>query len=126
MTAIDYDGLVEQLNGVANYFQEVGCSSTIPAEAATAIQTLRAEVERTKYDGIHTCHDQCQRTACVLRRELADRDARLAEAVGMMTRAVGDIAAALINLGREGDIPEWTKDYVAAINAYESKQEPSQ
>lgn len=46
MTAIDYDGLVEQLNGVANYFQEVGCSSTIPAEAATAIQTLRAEVER--------------------------------------------------------------------------------
>jgi len=58
MSKIDYDGLVEQLNGVANYFQEVGCSSTIPAEAATAIQTLRAELD--------------------------DRDARLAVVVGLL------------------------------------------
>ena len=37
---------------------------------------LRADNERLLIDGIHTCHDQCQRVACVLRRE---RDAALAD-----------------------------------------------
>ena len=37
---------------------------------------LRAENERLTADGIHTCHDQCPRYACVLRRE---RDAALAD-----------------------------------------------
>jgi len=37
---------------------------------------LRAENERLSADGIHTCHDQCPRYACVLRRE---RDAALAD-----------------------------------------------
>jgi len=37
---------------------------------------LRAENEWLSADGIHTCHDQCPRYACVLRRE---RDAALAD-----------------------------------------------
>lgn len=40
----------------------------IEAQAAE-IRSLRTEIERREYDGIHTCHDQCQRAACVLRRE---------------------------------------------------------
>lgn len=37
---------------------------------------LRAENERLTADGIHTCHDQCPRYACVLRRE---RDTALSD-----------------------------------------------
>lgn len=32
---------------------------------------LRAEVERLTLDGIHTCHHECPRIACVQRREIA-------------------------------------------------------
>jgi len=34
------------------------------------IADLRAENERLQLDGIHTCHDECQRPTCVLRRQL--------------------------------------------------------
>lgn len=34
------------------------------------IGELKAEVERLKTDTTHSCHDDCQRTACVLRREV--------------------------------------------------------
>ena len=40
------------------------------------VERLRAENERLTADGIHTCHEQCQRYACVLRRE---RDAALSD-----------------------------------------------
>lgn len=40
-------------------------------EAAARIAALETELERRKYDGLHTCHDECPRTACVLRRENA-------------------------------------------------------
>lgn len=46
------------------------------AERDARIEALEAEVNRLSLDSIHTCHDQCQRTACVLRRE---RDALEAE-----------------------------------------------
>ncbi len=44
--------------------------------AISELDRLTAEVERLRLDSIHTCHDQCQREACVLRRE---RDALAAE-----------------------------------------------
>lgn len=47
--------------------------------AATAITDLEAQVERLSGDGIHTCHDQCPRVACVLRREKADLEALVGE-----------------------------------------------
>jgi hypothetical protein len=34
-------------------------------------ELLKKEVERRSYDGIHTCHDDCQRVACRQRREIA-------------------------------------------------------
>ena len=37
-------------------------------EAAETILALRKEVDRLTANGVHTCHDQCQRVACVLRR----------------------------------------------------------
>jgi ATP/maltotriose-dependent transcriptional regulator MalT len=48
-------------------------------DAANEIERLTAELERRKYDTMHTCHADCQREACVLRREVdalrAERDA---------------------------------------------------
>lgn len=50
----------------------------------TEIEALRAEVERLQAEidnmwgmGVHSCHENCQRTACVLRRN----NKRLAEAL---------------------------------------------
>jgi len=51
---------------VAHYSIE---TNPVCREAAAEIRSLRAEIERRKYDSVHTCHDQCQRAACVLRRE---------------------------------------------------------
>ena len=34
------------------------------------IASLRAEIERLTYDGIHTCSDKCQRPACIQRRKI--------------------------------------------------------
>jgi hypothetical protein len=33
-----------------------------------------AERERMKYDGIHTCHNECQRPACVATRRAVERE----------------------------------------------------
>ena len=49
-------------------------------QAAAELRTLRAELERRKYDTMHTCHAECQREACVLRREVDALRAQLAEA----------------------------------------------
>ena len=39
---------------------------------------LKQQVEQLTVNGVHTCHDECQRVACVLRREVeklkAERD----------------------------------------------------
>jgi len=47
-------------------------------EAALALEALAGEVERLTTNGIHTCHDQCQRLPCVQGREIraltAERD----------------------------------------------------
>lgn len=49
----------------------------------TVTREQAAEIERLQLDGIHTCHANCPRTACVLRRrvvELQERlEARIAE-----------------------------------------------
>lgn len=61
---MDRDDLLERLEACAE-----DCWGELACEAAAEIRSLRVELERRKYDGIHTCHDQCQRVACVLRRE---------------------------------------------------------
>ena len=38
--------------------------------AADRIEAQAAEIERLKYDGIHTCGDQCARPLCVAWREI--------------------------------------------------------
>lgn len=59
-------------------------TETLTRELAEA----RAERDRLYYDGIHTCHDQWQRIACVLRRELAEaRDGLEAQDKTMMALA---------------------------------------
>lgn len=39
-------------------------------EAADRIEALEGEVERLTVNGIHTCHDNCQRLPCVQGREI--------------------------------------------------------
>lgn len=46
-------------------------------DAADRLEAQAVEIERLTVDGIHTCHDQCARPACVLRRE----NTRLREAL---------------------------------------------
>ena len=41
------------------------------AEAADLIEQREREIERLQADGTHSCHDECPRIACVLRREIA-------------------------------------------------------
>jgi hypothetical protein len=52
--------------------------------------------KRTEYDGIHTCHDECQRPACVAVREAvkAEREA-CAKVVEQYTGAWDDEGFAL-------------------------------
>lgn len=38
--------------------------------AADRIEALSADVERLNINGIHTCHDECQRVPCRQRREI--------------------------------------------------------
>lgn len=51
----------------------------VAAELAKKVEQLEAEVERLTLDGIHTCHDQCRRIACVQRREIARLHGRIAD-----------------------------------------------
>lgn len=55
-------------------------------EQAAEIRSLRAQVQRLVYDGIHTRHDQCPRLACVQRREIE----RLREQVAQLEAAYAE------------------------------------
>ena len=55
------------------------------------VNALRAESARFKVDGIHTCHAECPRWPCVLRREndaLRARVAVLEQAGRMLNEAI--------------------------------------
>ena len=71
------DDLIERLRNYGDLTDSELHSSRI--DAADEIERLTAEVERRKYDTMHTCHAECQREACALRREVdalrAERDA---------------------------------------------------
>jgi FtsZ-binding cell division protein ZapB len=82
-------------------------------EAIAVIHTLQAELaavkadnERLDINAIHSCHDQCTRTACVLRRELA---AVKAERDGLRERV-----ASLFGAIEHGDLEHraWLKDAI--------------
>jgi hypothetical protein len=58
--------------------------ATVPAELCRRMERERDEairqLENLKASAIHTCHDQCQRPMCLLRRErdeLLERNAKL-------------------------------------------------
>ena len=61
----DDKALVERLRDE----DEGGWVLTLCGEAADRIEVLSAENERLTYNGIHSCHDQCERPLCVLERE---------------------------------------------------------
>lgn len=49
---------------------EVPAAGRTMREAADRIEALEGEVERLTVNGIHTCHDKCQRLPCVQGREI--------------------------------------------------------
>ena len=92
------DDLIELLRAASAAMRShyaVGAIELIPTwtmdEAAAELRTLRAELERRKYDGVHTCHAECQREACVLRREVdalrAERDVEVSEIVAFVRQS---------------------------------------
>jgi hypothetical protein len=68
------------MNKIESAFKEMmgTCSPSIIAycmkdkalELERELSAVRAEIERLDTVGIHSCHDNCQRWPCVLRREL--------------------------------------------------------
>jgi hypothetical protein len=67
----DDKALVDRLRGKAAWLDpEIDMVEEWEAsDAADRIEALSAENERLKYDGIHSCHDQCERPLCVLERD---------------------------------------------------------
>lgn len=45
------------------------CHREFAAHRLSTQSAMQAEIDRLTANGIHTCHDQCQRVACVLRRK---------------------------------------------------------
>lgn len=83
----DDKALVQRLRDMADEYDSGHHESwpTIDAleMAVRRIEALSAEVERRTIDGVHTCHDKCQRVACVLRRE----NERLREALALQEQS---------------------------------------
>ena len=70
-------------------------TQSIAADKAR-IAELEVQVEKLYYDGIHTCSGQCQRPACVLRRENTSLRAQLANTLRWLRYAMdGGYDAAL-------------------------------
>jgi hypothetical protein len=58
-------------NYIKELVKELGLvSSPVRNQAALTIERLAGEVERLTLNGIHTCHDNCQRLPCVQGREI--------------------------------------------------------
>jgi hypothetical protein len=85
MTNEERKAIVRYMKGVCRHpYMDNSCKADVFKLAAAAdqieadgqrIAELEREVERRTYDGIHTCHDQCQRVACVQRRRIAELEA---------------------------------------------------
>jgi hypothetical protein len=72
-----------------------------------------AEIDRLDVAGIHTCHSECQKSNCVLRRELTtvteQRD-RLAEALANLVKANETWNQGMMDvIGRP---PNWNDSYL--------------
>jgi hypothetical protein len=72
-----------------------------------------AEIDRLDVAGIHTCHSECQKSNCVLRRELtavtAQRD-RLAESLANLVKANETWNQGMMDvIGRP---PNWNDSYL--------------
>ena len=74
------------------------CQCAIMDEAADRIEAQAAEIERLKYNGIHSCHDQCERPLCVLEREndaLKAESERLRNALSWAEKVDPDLVFAI-------------------------------
>lgn len=70
------------------------------------IAKLERENERLQLDGIHTCHNQCRRIACVQRREITDLESRLAIATEALEKYANPETHSM-----DGNGFKWSGDY---------------
>ena len=89
------DAEIEALRAERDSFQRVGIREQERADH------LQAELDNRWAQGVHTCHDKCQRIACVLRRD----NKRLAEALRDL---LIDVTLAQSNMRRAAKTdPRW-------------------
>jgi hypothetical protein len=96
----DDDGYGVKANFARTLERELTRSKTLAEEngklahkTACELAEAKQEIERLDTRGIHSCHDNCQRPNCVLRRELkavTEQRDRLAEALLPFSQ-IGDI-----------------------------------
>lgn len=87
-----------------------------------AMRAACAEIERLRLGSTHTCHDQCQREVCVLRRErdaMAIENSRLRAKLELTPENVERMARAMQSEGERNDpLEHWeTELATAAIKA---------
>lgn len=87
------DAEIESLRAVRDSFQRVGIREQERADQ------LQAELDNRWAQGVHTCHDKCQRIACVLRRD----NKRLAEELRMMGALLDEVRSCFT---RDDDLPD--------------------
>jgi hypothetical protein len=78
MTNEQRAALVEHLRHDADDLHDFQTAADQIEADGKRIAELEAEVERPTYDGIHSCHDQRRRVACVLERRVKELEAELA------------------------------------------------
>ena len=66
----DYDEIAKIVRKYCGCAPHVTGGICIMCKAADALEALAGEIEHLTTNGIHTCHDQCQRPLCKSYREL--------------------------------------------------------
>lgn len=67
-----------------------GWSGSLRHAAADALEAMAGEVERLTVNGIHTCHDNCQRFPCVQGRKIRRLEAENARLKGALAVIASD------------------------------------
>lgn len=88
-------------------------------------ERLRGRVNDLETASIHTCHDQCQRVECVLRRRVAELESELQEAHSLLARTEARCKSQNDELRARGlhriGVPTFDRHTLQAIRAWTQK-----
>lgn len=98
----------------------------ITDEDWAAVSRYMRERARLVFEGDTATHAELLVTTLATHREAAfkagqeARDREIAALVDLLTKAVGDIVAALIMAGKHDKAEDWTAPYIGAVNAHDA------